>query len=996
MNKFWFTFLFLHIFFFSDLLAQVSQSINLDGKWDYGEGRTYTKSVFVPGIAGDPTKINDSAIWYRRKVVLPGGHWKSAILKFYGARFCPSVYINGNLIGQQNGGMAPLSFLLKHPDIKPGKVITLEVSLKSLNDVKVTDPSYIPKVDHWRSNISSYLWDDVVLETNGGVRIKRVVPFSSIAKDEVTVLCETENFLKKLPSAMIMCGELIDSRGETVASAQVKANNSTIHLTIPFHGKVGQWSPEQPVLYKLRLTLKDKKEILDTKTISYGLKEFTVNKLRFYLNGHPYQVRANTVVWHRWTRDHEAESLAWDTAWFVKNVIRNMKERGANTIRFHLGTPPERILNLCDQYGLLVQYEWCFFHGMPSNVNDLEEQWRPWLDRGIVHPSVSLIHPYNETEGDQLKTAWLALDKILPDYPSLVVEDRDVVHIHKYWWSLFENVGIYYDDASQFPKAIMVDEFGGNYLNGQLKTGRAATIKESFWRFLGPDPTPDQLLQLHTLSNSKIAEYWRRIGAAGFGPFCSIGSSPDGDHWFLGDIKNGKLKPVWNAMAAAWSPVSVSLDVWDRDYIPGQKVELPVYFFNDSKEEKIIKAEVGIKQLPDKQLVSVVVPAYSKTVKTVSITLPDSVGDYTFEADLKTLPEEVKVPVVSAWDFRILKAKVPEKVLKSKVLVFSDEMELKDFLRDHRIPFRECQNINQIAPSDKSFDIILTSLKSWKKIENVDSVRLFIQASVKAGKSAVILDAGPCFLGQGYPEISGDLGPLTGVVKKPYSKIKKVDLFPDVAVEFREVAEPESFIHPTTGNCQLWNNLKTDYAWMWNGMRGGLVVPATGMEIEAPSSDAFINLWKIRGADEKMIMGGTAYFGYEFEGFYDFSISGNDPKVKSSLYHKIKLIAEDGPSLAKSINLNAPVKVVNLSERYNELLKQNTGISYTPLACCGKGLTRIPCGLVDFGGKGGKVIISQLLTSGRLAKGYGQNGLYGIRYDESAVQMVINMLNIVK
>jgi hypothetical protein len=33
-----------------------------------------------------------------------------------------------------------------------------------------------------------------------------------------------------------------------------------------------------------------------------------------------------------------------------------------------------------------------------------------------------------------------------------------------------------------------------------------------------------------------------------------------------------------------------------------------------------------------------------------------------------------------------------------------------------------------------------------------------------------------------------------------------------------------------------------------------------------------------------------------------------------------------------------------------------------------------------------------LLTAGRLAHGYGQTGLYGIRYDPAAVQFVLNML----
>jgi hypothetical protein len=39
-----------------------------------------------------------------------------------------------------------------------------------------------------------------------------------------------------------------------------------------------------------------------------------------------------------------------------------------------------------------------------------------------------------------------------------------------------------------------------------------------------------------------------------------------------------------------------------------------------------------------------------------------------------------------------------------------------------------------------------------------------------------------------------------------------------------------------------------------------------------------------------------------------------------------------------------------------------------------------------------ETLSSQLLTAGRLAPGFGQPGLYGIRYDPAAAQFVLNML----
>ena len=63
------------------------------------------------------------------------------------------------------------------------------------------------------------------------------------------------------------------------------------------------------------------------------------------------------------------------------------------------------------------------------------------------------------------------------------------------------------------------------------------------------------------------------------------------------------------------------------------------------------------------------------------------------------------------------------------------------------------------------------------------------------------------------------------------------------------------------------------------------------------------------------------------------------------------------------------------------------------LVNAGKNLTRTPVVKIDFGEGKGKLIVSQLLTSGRLHRQFGDAGLYGIRYDEATVQMVLNMMN---
>lgn len=157
--------------FFSIVIMLVSlgagaqETISLNGQWLMGEGRNYVETVTVPGIHTDPTWMNNDTLWYKRTVTLPRGRWTHATLELKGARFAPAVFVDGVEVSRSGGGMAPTFHLLKGRHVKPGKTVTIEIALTSLKQLPKTDASYIAVSDHWRSNISSSLWDDVFRAT---------------------------------------------------------------------------------------------------------------------------------------------------------------------------------------------------------------------------------------------------------------------------------------------------------------------------------------------------------------------------------------------------------------------------------------------------------------------------------------------------------------------------------------------------------------------------------------------------------------------------------------------------------------------------------------------------------------------------------------------------------------------------------------------------------------------------------------------------------------
>jgi beta-galactosidase len=975
----------LSLFLAPALYAQqlLPPDLSLDGIWQTGIDRHYTTDTAVPGLAQDPTKPSPGTLWYRRSVQLPVGDWQQATLTLKGARFHPEVYIDGKHIGSAEGGMAPISLQLSRDTVAPGKIVSIEIALLSQKDMPATDASTVPGADLWRNDISSGLWDDVTLHFSGNSRIAHATPFTDFAHRSLAIHWKAE----ETTSSSVLRAEVIDERGTVIAHTEALAHVSSGILTLSLPTTLQAWSPDHPALDRLRLTLFDGARIDDVTETTWALKQFESRNKRFYLNGEPIEMLGGTVVWHRFLRTPGAAAVAWNTVWFDTNITTRLKSYGANTLRWHLGLPPERMLDLCDREGLMVQLEWPFFHSIPASISSMEKQWTAWLDVAMRHPSVMIVHPWNEV-GGPVTDGWKAINAILPDYPPLVIAHRDTVHVHKYWWSLFENLGLYYDSVDQFDKTAMVDEFGGNYLDFNGDAGTYPSARESFLRFLGRDQTRAGRLEFHAESNARIAEYWRRIGAPGILPFCILGSSEDGNTWFLDSLQNPKPMPVWDELAAAFSPVSLSLDVWDRNYPPGARVRLPLYLFNDTSTAAILKIELRVVdsktgEVISRQPLTRSLAAHEHTHVPVELSLPHNIGDYRFEAALQNPPAGVKHPVVSAWDVRTIAPVLPHALATARVGIAPDESELRTFLKQN--------GIAAIAWDDPHADLIVGSSATWKRLtENSGSqiYRALLANQLHRGASVVLLDIGPQDLGEGYRKTLGNLQGAP-VIHDPY--VVNTDLFDGVHITFHQVAEPESHIQPAMDNNELWKGLPITATWIWNGLRGGLIAPAADMEISGLSRPALLAQWAQHGADATAMESGKPYFAYQFFGYYAFSMVAQDKTTQDALRARVRRLAQDAPALKDSINPNGPIDQIDLATAYRDATGGRAQL-LTALSSCGKNLTRTEIIELDFAVGEGHLILSQALTAGRLARGSAATGFYGIRYDPAAEQFTLNIL----
>ncbi len=858
--------------------------------------------------------------------------------------------------------MAPTRHPL--PGLTPGRH-QLEVELASLAALDPEDASAIPVCDRWRTSVACGLWDSARLRLHGPVAIDRVVVDERDGGLDIRVQvgcrapCGTVSLTSRLVAE--------DGRAWTSSPVEVSGTMGALRLAVP--ADLPRWSPERPHCHRLEITVHVDGASSDRDIRTLGLRRFAVDGLGFTLDGAPVRLRAGTVVWHRWCRDREGRDLAWDLAWIEAQILRRLKRHGANMLRIHLGDAPEAVLNCCDRLGLMVQAEWHFFHGLDAHPDSLRRQWRDWIDRARRHPCVVLFHAWNETDEVHLAPARAVLDELAAEHAGLVIGHRDVIHVHKYWWSMFENVGLHFDNVAGFGTPIMVDEFGGNYLDGHGDPGGYPTLAASFLRFLGHGHTAADRLKLQAESHGRIGEYWRRIGAAGVSPFPICGSWEDGNHLFLGRLRDAVPKPTWDACTPVWSPVAASLDLWDRTSEPGADIEAPVVWMNDTGTAiaaeavaEVISADGAVRS---RQPLHATIPAYGQATTTARFRLPEEVGTATLAVRLVTPVPGVERPIVSAWDMRIRRPQRPPALASARA--WTCDPEIDALLGAHAIARGDADTAQ----------VLVFGRDAWAAI---DRWRPLIAAAAARGANVVLLDIGPQDL--------GEVGDLQGAARRDAADLGCVAIAHGVTAAFTALPEPESCLFaPPEGSPAWWNLDRQDLA-LWNGLRGGLAAPACDLAVSGLSAEAVIAAWAARGADAQDLRAGTQ-IAYVLAGQYAFA-SHPSAAVEADLRRRVRFLIEDAPALAITTDPEGPIAVLDLGAAVRAAAASRA-TALRPLAVCGRGLVRTPVIAVDLE-HGGRMVLSQAFTSGRMAPGFGGSGRWDRRYDPAVRQFALNLI----
>jgi len=410
-------------------IMERSEWQNLNGLWNYAvrpvgkqaptafDGQILVPFAIESSLSGVQKNVGkENELWYVREFSVPAKWKNNAILLHFGAvDWKTEVWVNDILVGTHTGGYTPFTF-----DITP--------ALKSAQNkltVKVWDPTndgYQPRGKQvnkpegiWYTAVTG-IWQTVWLEPVPKQYIEnlRIVP--DIDKNTLTVnaLTNVDHNNQKLV-VKVMDGLRQVAIGQSI-------NNLPVEIAMPENVRL--WSPDDPFLYDLEITLFDGTTPVDKVKSYAAMRKYSTKRdskgiVRLQLNNKDlFQFGPLDQGW--WPDG--LYTAPTDEA--LKYDIQKTKDFGFNMIRKHVKVEPARWYTHCDRLGMIVWQDmpsgdrgpqWQnkkYFDGVeilrsPESEANYRKEWKEIIDYLYSNPCVGVWVPFNEAWG-QFKTPEIA------------------------------------------------------------------------------------------------------------------------------------------------------------------------------------------------------------------------------------------------------------------------------------------------------------------------------------------------------------------------------------------------------------------------------------------------------------------------------------------------------------------------------------------------------------------------------------------------------------
>lgn len=383
--------------------------LNLNGTWRfafddadagmkeawYAAGRRFDRSIIVPFAFESPKSgIGDPSfhpvVWYQRDITVPAA-WKGrrVLLKFGAVDYRATVWLNGQKLGDHEGGSTPFAFDVTDL-LKDGSNAVV---------VRAEDPPtdrFIPRgKQYWKEKSESIfytrttgIWQTVWLEAVGESYLTHVRTQPSMdgaVRFDARLARPADGQVLR---AIVRFGGAEVARGE----AKADGGRASLGLTV---ADPRAWQIGQGNLYDVTLELLRGATVVDRVQTYYGYREIVVDAKGLQFNGR--RVYLKMVL----DQGYWPESLLTppsDDA--IQYDIKTAQAMGFNGARKHQKVEDPRFLYWADKLGYLVSGEMANAYLYDDQyVGRFTREWIEVLERDINHPSIVMWIPINESWG---------------------------------------------------------------------------------------------------------------------------------------------------------------------------------------------------------------------------------------------------------------------------------------------------------------------------------------------------------------------------------------------------------------------------------------------------------------------------------------------------------------------------------------------------------------------------------------------------------------------
>ncbi len=334
-------------------MSLLREELNLGGEWmlvtdpdDRGVREGWFEnfpggealSVTVPGVWDLRIPDYDGVGWYHHRFVLESswldGHLE---LQFDAVNYYAEVWLNGRLLGAHEGGYTP--FALDADGAARAGANDLVVRVidpkgpEGFGEFKPVELPIAKEMGYWSFG---GIWGSVQLVRLPKARLTNIFIRPDLKNRRIVVETESHNLPEDARVHLEVKG--------TPYSCSGKPGRLIVEMA-----RFETWSPKSPVLYRLQATVRGGDSLLDSTSIRFGMREFTVKDNRFHLNHYPLFLRG--VLYQP---DYARSLAAPESEAAARYEIEAAKAAGFNLMRLHIRPAPKIVLELADELGMLL------------------------------------------------------------------------------------------------------------------------------------------------------------------------------------------------------------------------------------------------------------------------------------------------------------------------------------------------------------------------------------------------------------------------------------------------------------------------------------------------------------------------------------------------------------------------------------------------------------------------------------------------------------------